>query len=161
VVGVRRYEAERDESWAAGLLDDQFGGRAQVRRGELLDVLALGGFVASHDGEPAGLLTYRIDGEECELAVLIASVEGSGVGSALVDALRAEAASAGCARIWVVTTNDNLRALRFYQRRGFVLRALRPGAVDEARRTLKASIGEVGEDDIPIRDELELVLSLR
>jgi hypothetical protein len=58
----------------------------------------------------------------------------------------------------VVTTNDNLGALRFYQRRGFVLAALRPGAITEARRTLKPEISEIGADGIPIRDELELEL---
>jgi len=78
--------------------------------------------------------------------------------NALVDALRREVAD--CERIWLVTTNDNLEALRFYQRRGFVLSALRPGAVDEARRGLKPQISAVGEFGIPIRDELELELRL-
>jgi hypothetical protein len=55
-----------------------------------------------------------------------------------------------------VTTNDNVDALRFYQRRGFRLRAVRPGAVDDARRTLKPEIPAVGEQGIPIRDEIEL-----
>jgi hypothetical protein len=58
--------------------------------------------------------------------------------------------------MWLVTTNDNLEALRFYQRRGFVLSALRAGAVDEARRELKPMIGRVGNFGIPIRDEIEL-----
>jgi hypothetical protein len=68
--------------------------------------------------------------------------------------------AAGLSRIWVVTTNDNLDALRFYQRRGFRLLALRPAAVDAARRSLKPSIGTVGSYGIPLRDELELVLDL-
>ena len=55
----------------------------------------------------------------------------------------------------VTTTNDNLNALRFYQRRGFRITAVRPGAVDEARRT-KPSISTSGEDGIPIHDEIEL-----
>jgi ribosomal protein S18 acetylase RimI-like enzyme len=132
----------------------------QARRGELIDVLALQGFVAELAGGRAGVLTYRIDDEACELAALVALESGRGIGSALVDAIRAEATTAGWDRIWVVTTNDNLRALRFYQRRGFVLCVLRPGAVDEARRTLKPSIGTVGGGGIPIRDELELELRL-
>jgi len=59
-----------------------------------------------------------------------------------------------------MTTNDNLRALGFYQRRGFRLASLRPGAVDEARRTLKPEIPEIGDDGIPIRDELDLEMDL-
>ena len=58
--------------------------------------------------------------------------------------------------MWLVTTNDNLEALRFYQRRGFVLSALRAGAMDEARRKLKPRISRVGDFGIPIRDEIEL-----
>ena len=66
----------------------------------------------------------------------------------------------GLRRLWVLTTNDNVDALRFYQRRGFRLSALRPGAVDEARRQLKPEIPELGEYGIPIRDEIELEMPL-
>jgi hypothetical protein len=59
-------------------------------------------------------------------------------------------------RVWLVTTNDNLDALRFYQRRGFRIAQVRPGAVDETRKTLKPSIAEVGDFGIPIRDEIVL-----
>ena len=70
------------------------------------------------------------------------------------------ASEAGCRRLWVVTTNDNLGALRFYQRRGFRLAALRPGAVDASRALLKPEIPSLGNDGIPLRDEIELELSL-
>jgi ribosomal protein S18 acetylase RimI-like enzyme len=59
-------------------------------------------------------------------------------------------------RLWLVTTNDNLDALRFYQRRGFRITEVRPGASDEARRALKPSMSEVGNFGIPIRDEIVL-----
>ena len=59
----------------------------------------------------------------------------------------------------LITTNDNVDALRFYQRRGFVLTELRPGAVDESRR-MKPQIPLVGAYGIPIRDELVLVREL-
>ncbi|MGD8245715.1 MAG: hypothetical protein PVG25_02965 [Anaerolineae bacterium] len=62
-------------------------------------------------------------------------------------------------RIWLITTNDNLAALRFYQRRGFSLVAVHPGAVDQAR-TLKPEIPAIGHSGIPIRDEIELELPL-
>jgi hypothetical protein len=66
---------------------------------------------------------------------------------------------AGCRKIWTITTNDNLDAMRFYQRRGFRIAAVRPGAVAAARR-LKPTIPELGEHGIPIRDEIELALTL-
>ncbi len=70
------------------------------------------------------------------------------------------AAAAGCRRFWVLTTNDNVDALRFYQRRGFRLTAIRCGAVDQARRTLKPQIPMIGNYGIPIRDEIELAQDL-
>ncbi|MGH2350407.1 MAG: GNAT family N-acetyltransferase [Chloroflexota bacterium] len=147
---------ESDLTWAVPLLDQEFGGRLQARRGELHDVLALPGLVATIDDEPAGLLTYRQEASECELALLWARRRHHGIGTALVQALQAQMEAAGCSRIWAVTTNDNLDALRFYQRRGFVLCALRAGAVDDSRRRLKPQISLLGGYGIPLRDELEL-----
>jgi len=59
-----------------------------------------------------------------------------------------------------VTTNDNLAALALYQKAGWRLSALRPGAVDATRRMQKPGIPEIGEHGIPLRDELELSLDL-
>jgi ribosomal protein S18 acetylase RimI-like enzyme len=77
-----------------------------------------------------------------------------------MSAVVAEARERGCRRLWLVTTNDNTRAIRFYQRFGMVLAAVRVGAVDEARARLKPTIPRAGADDIPIRDELVFELSL-
>jgi ribosomal protein S18 acetylase RimI-like enzyme len=140
---------------AETLLEEGLGGRLQARRGELIDVLDRPGLVAEADGALIGLLSYDQQPGECELVALVAARRGSGIGNALVAALRDRVPDRP---IWVVTTNDNVDALRFYQRRGFRLRALRAGAVDEARRTLKPEIAEVGDHGIPLRDELELVL---
>jgi hypothetical protein len=71
----------------------------------------------------------------------------------------AEARAAGSSRIWLVTTNDNLRALRFYQRRGLRIVGVDPGAVDRARE-MKPSIPTVAENGIPIRDEIRLELPI-
>lgn len=155
---VRPYLAS-DVPWADGVLDRELGGRVQVRRGAAVDVLALPGFVAEAGGERAGLLTYQRGRDEVELALLVATPPQRGVGTALVTAL--EAVAEGAARIWVSTTNDNLDALRFYQRRGFTLHVLRPAVVDDARRRLKPTIPETGGYGIPIRDEVELELHLR
>src|SRR4029079_8981793 len=95
-----------------------------------------------------------------ELAALVVAKPGRGVGSALVATFLDEARLRGAHRVWVVTTNDNLDALRLYQRRGFRLVALRAGAVDRARADLKPSIGEVGENGIAIREEVELAIDL-
>ncbi len=152
---IREYE-ESDRAWAEAFMNDEFGGALQARRGELIDVLALPGFVAERNGRPVGVVTYRRENNDCELAFIAALDRHEGIGTALLHALLE--AVAGCDRIWLVTTNDNLEALRFYQRRGFVLSALRPGAVADSRQRLKPQISDVGDFGIPLRDELELEL---
>jgi GNAT superfamily N-acetyltransferase len=107
-------------------------------------------------GRLVGVLTYAIRGAECEVMTLHSDRRWSGVGSALLAEVERIARVAGCRRLWLITTNDNVDALRFYQRRGFRLAALRPGAVDDSRAQLKPEIPEVGEYGIPLRDELEL-----
>jgi ribosomal protein S18 acetylase RimI-like enzyme len=127
-------------------------------RGRLVDVAALPGFVAEELGEWLGYATYELRDGELEIIVLSSANKERGAGSALIAACVRAASDAGATRLWLITTNDNTAALRFYQRRGFTLVALRPGAVDEARKTLKPEIGLLGVDDIPIRDEIELEL---
>lgn len=125
--------------------------------GGMVDASRLPGWIAEQDGEVVGLLTYLTSGDVVEI-VTINSFARGGIGTALVDALTADVRGA-VARLRVTTTNDNTRALRFYQRVGFRLTALRPGAVDESRK-VKPQIPEIGEDGIPVRDELELEMEL-
>jgi ribosomal protein S18 acetylase RimI-like enzyme len=109
-------------------------------------------------GQLVGAATYVIEGDDCELLTLHAGTRFTGTGSALLAMVKELARDAGCRRLWLVTTNDNVDALRFYQRRGFRLAQLRPGAVDASRDMLKPEIPKLGEHDIPLRDELELVM---
>lgn len=124
--------------------------------GGVVDASTLPGWLAERDGEVVGLLTYRVSGDVADI-VTINAFAGGGVGAALVEALVAEVRGSA-ARLRVTTTNDNTRALRFYQRAGFRLTALRPGAIEESRKV--KPIPALGHDGIPIRDELELEMEL-
>ena len=154
-----------DVDWADALLDRTLGGRLQARRGELIDALGEAGIVAEIDGRAVGLAGWRLEsgGRRAELTVLAVEEDArrQGIGRALLDAAVEALRASGVERAWLVTTNDSLAALRLYQRFGWRLATLRPGAVDETRRTLKPSIPTVGDDGIPIHDELELTLELR
>jgi ribosomal protein S18 acetylase RimI-like enzyme len=158
---VIRPLAAADEEAASRLLDAEVAGRVQARLGEVHDVLALPGLVAEAGGGLIGVATYAVNGERAELAVLAVSSghRRRGVGSALIEAVVSAAVEAGTTELWLVTTNDNLDALGLYQRRGFRLGELRPGAVDASRR-VKPSIPVLGRHGIPLRDELVLVRSL-
>ena len=155
--------APADVVVAEALLAADLGGRMQARGGEVHDVLALPGFGAWAGDELVGAATYgpvAADGR-AELAA-IAVVKGrrvAGIGTALVDAVVAEAARSGASEVWLVTTNDNLDALRFYQRRRFRIERIDAGAVDRSR-ALKPTIPAAGNYGIPMRDELVLVRSI-
>lgn len=150
---------EDDRAWAQAFVRERWGAPVVVGRGRVQRPAELAGFVARESGRAVGLATYAVEGDACELVTLDSVTEGLGVGSALVAAVVGAARNAGCRRLWLVTTNDNLPALRFYQKRGFALVALHRGAV-EAARELKPELPLHGVDGIPIRDELELELEL-
>jgi GNAT superfamily N-acetyltransferase len=124
-------------------------------RGRAFEPATLPGFLAERDGDTVGLLTYEAAGDALDVVTIDAFPRGTGIGTALMDAAVAEARARGFRRVTLMTTNDNVDALRFYQRRGFRLVALRPGGV-AASRALKPEIPVTGAHGIPVRDELEL-----
>jgi len=126
-----------------------------VTRGRIHDAAILPGFVAVRQTRRVGLATYVLDDDQCELLTLNSIVENIGVGTALIEAVKAAARAEHCRRLWLVTTNDNLAALRFYQKRGLHLLAVHRDAVEHSRE-LKPEIPSIGLDGIPLRDEIEL-----
>jgi ribosomal protein S18 acetylase RimI-like enzyme len=117
----------------------------------------LGGFIAERAGRVAGLVTFDVAGDMLEIVTLNAIDRQAGIGTMLIDVVVKAARRRGCREVRLTTTNDNIDALRFYQRRGFRLAELRPGAVDRARRE-KPDIPRTGDYGIPLRDEIDLML---
>jgi len=149
-----------DQSWVVEFMTEHWGAPLQIVRGETFFPHTLPGFVAEVAGQVAGLVTYRqLDQATGEVATLDSLHAGIGIGGALVQAVADQLRAVGCTRLVVVTTNDNLHALRFYQRHGFVLATLRANALAVSRQ-LKPEIPLVGMDGIPLRDELELAMTL-
>jgi ribosomal protein S18 acetylase RimI-like enzyme len=151
---------EDDRDWVERLVVERWGDSIVVGRGGSWNPVELPGFAALEGERCVGLVTYEIDGEACEIVTIDALEEGRGIGTALLDAVVPVARGAGCERVQLLTTNNNLRALAFYQKRGFRLVGLVPGAIDEERK-LKPSIARVDGAGLPIRDELHLELGLK
>jgi N-acetylglutamate synthase-like GNAT family acetyltransferase len=147
-----------DKEWVSALLSEHWGSARIVTRGKIRQADELPGFIAVQGKKRAGLVTYHIEGKGCEVTSMNSLVEGIGIGSALVEAVKNSAAAAGCRRLWLITTNDNSPALRFWQKRGFRLSALYPDAIKKSR-LLKPEIPLTGNDGIPIRDEIELEMT--
>ena len=138
---------------------EHWGGTEIVIRGEVFRAERLDGFAAEQNNEWIGLITFYVRNTACEIMSLDSLKEDQGIGTKLIEAVIWEARDAGCQRLFVTTTNDNLRALGFYQKRGFELVSIHRGAVNEARK-LKPNISLIGCNNIPIRDEIELELFL-
>jgi len=148
---------------ATSLLDAELGGRQQARLGEVHDVLGVPGVGAWDEERLVGVATYDIDSdrERAELAAIAVSSDHRwcGIGTQLIDAVAAAVRAEGVRELWLVTTNDNVDALRLYQRRGFELAALHRGGVERSR-ALKPAIPALGNYGIPLRDELVLARNL-
>jgi ribosomal protein S18 acetylase RimI-like enzyme len=154
-----RVLTEDDLDWKRANLVRAWGSTLVARQGVVIDALSLDGFVATDNGTPVGLLTYAADDADFEVVTIDVEREGQGIGRSLMNAAKAKAREAGARRLWLSTTNNNIRAFRFYQQWGMDLALLiREGVA--ASRAVKPSIPTVDQRGIPVRHELifELVL---
>jgi len=118
------------------------------------------GFVAyEKSGTKIGLITFTMENGECEITLLEAFDKFKGTGTSLIQKVILEATLKQCNRIWLITTNDNIDAIRFYQKRGFRLKAIYRDAAEETRK-YKPSLPSIGVYGIPLRDELEFEMEL-
>lgn len=157
-VEVRRT-SPGDREWVRQVLEQCWYSTKIVSKSRIHDADQLSGFIAEQSGVRVGLVLYEIANGECEIVTLNSFTEFFGVGSSLIDAVKFVAMASNCRRLWLTTTNDNTQALRFYQKRGFVLTAIYLGAIENSRK-LKPNIPMIGYDGIPVKDEIELEMPL-
>jgi RimJ/RimL family protein N-acetyltransferase len=150
---------EDDRAWVTALINEWWAGPKIVTRGKVHYPDKYPGFIAVKDNKPTGLVTYNINGKNCEITTMNSLVENIGIGSALLDAVKDAAKNQGCRRLWLITSNDNTHALKFYQKYGLRLVAVHRDAIARLRR-LKPEIPLTGNDGIEIRDEIELEMIL-
>jgi ribosomal protein S18 acetylase RimI-like enzyme len=158
-VDVRPIDAGNRAELAA-LVTHLWGGDTVVAHGVVFHPADLPGFLAVEGEAVVGVLTCtQVDADTIEIVTIDALDRARGIGTALLAAMATAATEQGARRLVLTTTNDNVDALRFYQRRGFHLTALRRGALTRSRE-LKPTIPLVGEHGIPLTDELELTRDL-
>jgi len=144
-----------DRNWVRDRTELLFGGDVVVSRDIVHQPADLPGFICAEGNERIGLATFKVTGHECELVTLDALCQWCGVGTALLDAVEKAAVAEGCTTLWMITTNDNIDGLRFFQRRGFQITVIRPNGM-QAIRKMKPDMPEIGHYGIPVRDEIEL-----
>ncbi|KAA3660843.1 MAG: GNAT family N-acetyltransferase [Chloroflexi bacterium] len=150
--------SQDDHVWVMHFLEEVAHSLRVVSRGVLHEPGKLPGFIGWHEGKRASLLTYHIANGELEVVTLHSDVEGQGLGSGLLQATQDIAIDHKCHRLWLITTNDNTNAIRFYQKQGMLIKAIHINALAHSR-TLKPEIPFIGNDGIPIRDEIEFEAS--
>ncbi len=159
-----RAKDPRDAAAVASYLDDAWGGPIMVSHGDVFNCTQIPALLAEVDGEIVGLATYVLHDDALEIVTLNASKSAGGVGTLLLEATARLARERGLARLWLVTTNDNLDAMRFYQRRGMRMVSVLVGAMDRSRDMARA-MGEpvadlVGYYGIESHDEIVLEMRL-
>src|ERR1700738_3104778 len=148
-----REATDADRRAARELFQQDFGRTQIVAFGEVMDIDQMPALVAVMHIEPSGALAYRLMGNALHIVALATDPmwQRSGVGGHLVAEAELLARRLKLARLIVSTTNDNLPALYFYQRRGYKLTDLVPNSVIE--HTHNEQLGFAG---IPVRDEVRL-----
>jgi len=151
---------KKDKNWIVKFIRKNWGSEKIVSRGKTYYPHKLPGFVAFKDKKYLGLITYNIKKDNCEIISLNTVIKKKGIGMSLVKKVRAVVKKAGCRKLWLVTTNDNIDALLFWQRIGFNFQTVYPNAIAISRK-LKPEIPHIGNYGIPIRDEIKLELKIK
>lgn len=130
-----------------------------ISRGNKHLVENLETIVAIDNGKISGLLTFHITDNQAEIVSLDSFIECKGIGTKLLDFALKHLKTCNLERIWLITSNDNLHAMRFYQKRGWEMVNIHLNAIKHARK-IKPEIPEFGYDGIPIVHEIEFEYNL-
>ncbi|KNF08635.1 acetyltransferase [Gottschalkia purinilytica] len=151
---------DSDRSQLVCFIKENWGSSIMVSRGKVHDISKLPGFIAYKNDKIIGLITYNIENKECEVVSLDSLEENKGLGSKLLEKVIETAKENRCHKVWLITTNDNTRAIRFYQKRDFDIKAIHIDAVNESRK-IKPEIPLKGYDNISILHEIEFEIKLK
>src|SRR5581483_2045424 len=116
------------------------------------------GFVAENDAALVGALTYRLGADVCEVITLNSLAQRQGVGTALMAAAKERAGREHC-RLWPITTNDNINAIRFYQRLGMDMVALHRNFAEQVRR--HKPVDQAGDGGVEFKHAIDFAYEPR
>ncbi|QWU46702.1 GNAT family N-acetyltransferase [Bacillus sp. NP247] len=154
MVHIQKITPEMKET-IRGFMCENWGSSMMVSRGRAHQLEELPGFIALKNDRIVGIITCEVLKNMCEVVSLDSFEEGNGIGTKLVDCVLQMARENECEKVWLITTNDNMNALRFYQKRNFMMTNLYIDAVKEARK-IKKEIPFIGYDNIAISHEIQL-----
>ena len=157
-MGTKAFEifniVESDKASIADFISSNWGSVISVSRGNVYNTTDLPGFICKDNDKIVGLVTYNIENKDCEIVTLDSKINGVGLGSLLINKVIDLAKTKNCRRVWLITTNDNTNAIKFYQKRGFEWAGFHKNAMIDSRK-IKPEIPDFGNDNIPIKHEIE------
>ena len=156
ILVVVRPKTESDADYIAAELHKHWHSLSIWSLGNIFDASKLPALIAWNGNDRAGHLTYVLHPgkSQMEVITLSSNAVSRGVGTLLLQSAVNLAQSMGCLRIFLTTTNDNLNAIGFYQKRGWTLAKYHSESISHAR-LIKPEIPLIGENNIPLWDELE------
>ena len=149
----------KDKLFVSDFITENWCSSFIVTKGRIHQASKLSGFICKMNDKIIGLVTYDIKDNQCEIVSLDSKQEHKGLGTSLLEEIVCHAKAKGCNRVWLITTNDNTIAIRFYQKRGFDWIGFYRNAIADSRK-LKTEIPEYGIDNIPIKHEIEFEIKL-
>lgn len=132
----------------------KWGADFMVTKGKVHHYEDLSGFLLLEAQKVVGMITFIKHPGEIEITSLNSMRESRGIGNWLVEQVVELARKEKRKRLWLITTNDNLNAMKFYQKREWSMCAIHLNGADRARK-LKPTIPKFGYFGIPIEHEVE------
>jgi ribosomal protein S18 acetylase RimI-like enzyme len=128
-----------EHSLIAPFITEHWGSSMIVSKGKIFNSAELKGFICKENNNIVGLITYRIENNECEIVSLNSTVENRGLGTSLINKMINHSRKNNYQRIWVMTTNDNTKAIRFYQKRGFEWVGYYKDSIQKSKKSIKVT----------------------
>lgn len=150
---------ERYRTKVNDLLKKAWGDVKIVVHGEWIDLSRTKAVICVENSEVIGAVHYYFAGDSCEILSLFSHKEHVGIGQKLMHLVLDECRDCGLQRLFLVTTNDNVRAFKFYQQFGMDLEEIRFNQLELSRR-LKPQTPFVGDNGIPLKHELQFGIKI-
>jgi hypothetical protein len=150
-----REKTSSDNALIIPCISLSWGSDRIISKGTIFNVSDLAGYVAVENNRIVGVGLYSVNSNECEIVLIESYVHSVGIGSTLLKKIIGISKTNDCKRIFLITTNDNIDALKFYQKSGMTIKGMYCDSIKDERK-LKPEIPLTGKYGIPIRDEIEL-----
>jgi GNAT superfamily N-acetyltransferase len=150
-------EKKQNDNKAVSDIINGWGSDILVTRGNIYKADDLDGVLVYKNGKIIGLGLYKIK-NDCEIILLETFIQNKGIGSKIIERIKEIAKTKDCKRVLLITSNENINAIKFYQKRGFRISNIYINAMEEARK-IKPEIPKIA-NGIEIRDEIEFEINI-